>query len=387
MYNVDDLRREQFPFSAELTYFNHAGISPLPQAVLAATQKAAAALAADPERLFVEELMPMLGALAERGRRFLNAAQAEEIIPITTTSAALSAVASAIPWQEGDNVVFCELEFPSNAYPWMTLPYPGVEARIIPAVDGGLTLAGLLPYVDDQTRVIAASAIQFFTGHRTNLAAIGAFCRQRGILFVVDAIQSIGHMTTDVQAMNIDVLASGGQKSLLSLPGTGLLYVREAVAQALQPRPIGPNATRDYAHWLDYDLTPLPAAQRFGMGTPNILGLFALDASLRLLESLGVENVDRHTSALAAAAIAMLERLGYEVITPPGHGPIVTFCPRLDDAGADAVVAALAERQIAISKRGDAHRTPYLRLSFHAYNTLEELQRFEEAWREVAAPH
>lgn len=386
MYDIEALRREQFPFSAELAYFNHASISPLPQAVLQRTQHAAAGLAADPNRLFMEELMPMLERLAERGRRFLNAARADEIVGTPATSAAISAVASAIPWQEGDNVIFCELEFPSNAYPWMTVPYPGVEARIIPAVDGGLTLEGLLPYVDDRTRVIAASAIQFFSGHRTNLAAIGAFCRERGILFVVDAIQSIGHMVTDVQAMNIDVLASGGQKSLLALPGTGVLYVRAEVAERLQPKPIGPSATRDSMHWLDYDLTPLPAAQRFGMGTPNVLGLFALDASLQLLETLGVENIDRHTTALSAAAIAMLERLGYEVATPPGHGPIVTFCPRLDDAGADAAVAALEERQISICKRWDARRTPYLRLSFHAYNTLDELQRFEDAWREVA-PH
>lgn len=384
MYDIEALRRKQFPFSAELAYFNHASISPLPQAVLQRTQHAAAGLADDPNRLFMEELMPMLERLAERGRRFLNAARADEIVGTSATSAAISAVASAIPWQEGDNVIFCELEFPSNAYPWMTVPYPGVEARIIPAVDGGLTLEGLLPYVDDRTRVIAASAIQFFSGHRTNLAAIGAFCRERGILFVVDAIQSIGHMVTDVQAMNIDVLASGGQKSLLALPGTGVLYVRAEVAEKMQPRPIGPSATRDFMHWLDYDLTPLPAAQRFGMGTPNVLGLFALDASLQLLETLGVENIDRHTTALSAAAIAMLERLGYEVVTPPGHGPIVTFCPRLDDAAADAVVAALEERQISICKRWDARRTPYLRLSFHAYNTLDELQRFEDAWREVA---
>ncbi len=383
MYDVEALRREQFPFSAELTYFNHASISPLPQAVLGPVQKAAAGLAADPNRLFVEELMPMLGGLAERARRFLNAAKMEEIVGTATTSTAISAVVSAIPWQEGDNVVFCELEFPSNAYPWMTVPTPGVEARIVPAVDGGLTLEGLLPYVDERTRVIAASAIQFFSGHRTNLAAIGAFCRERGILFVVDAIQSIGHMVTDVQAMKIDVLASGGQKSLLALPGAGLLYVREEVAERLQPKPIGPSGTRDYMHWLDYDLTPLPAAQRFGMGTPNVLGLVALDASLHLLETLGVENVDRHTTELSAAAIAMLGRLGYEVVTPAGHGPIVTFCPRLDDAAADAVVAALEQRQISICKRWDAQRTPYLRLSFHAYNTLEELQRFEEAWREV----
>jgi selenocysteine lyase/cysteine desulfurase len=384
MYDIDVLRREQFPFCAELTYLNHASVSPLPQAALQSTQRAAVGLSRNPESYYVEELTPMLADLAERSRCLLNAAKVEEIVPITTTSAGLSAVASAIPWQEGDNVVFCELEFPSNAYPWMSQPHPGVEARIVPARDGGLTLDGLLPYVDERTRVVAASAIQFFTGHRTNLAAVGAFCRERGIFFVVDAIQSLGHMVTDVQAMKIDVLASGGMKSLLSLPGIGLLYVREEVAEKLQPRPIGPGSTRDYAHWLDYDLTPLPAAQRFGMGIPNLLGLAALHASLHLLEELGLANIDRHTTGLSAAAIAMLERLGYDVITPAGHGPIVTFCPRLDDAAADAVVAALAEQQIMISKRWDARKTPHLRLSFHAYNTMEELQRFEEAWHAVA---
>lgn len=384
MYDIEALRRGQFPISHEQAYFNHASISPLPQVVQSRAQQAVARLAQDPDRFFVDEVMPLLTDLGEHALQLLHAQSPQEIVPVTTTSAALSAVAMAIPWEPGDNVVFCDVEFPSNAFPWMTLRVSGVETRIVGAVNGGLTLEALVPNVDERTRVVAASAIQFFTGHRTNLAAIGAFCRQRGILFVVDAIQAIGHMAFDVQEMNIDVLASGGQKSLLSLPGIGLLYVRAEVAESLLPRPLGPNATRDYMHWLGYDLTPLPGALRFGMGTPNVVGLVALEASLRLLAEIGVREIDSHTTMLSAAAIAMLERLGYEVITPPGHGPIVTFCPRLDDEAADAAVTSLAEGGIIISKRWDANRTPYLRLSFHAYNTLEELERFEASWRDIA---
>jgi cysteine desulfurase / selenocysteine lyase len=384
MYDIEALRQDQFPLSSEQAYFNHASISPLPRSVFEQAHRALAGLAGNPDRFFLEEGMPLYTGLSGHAQRFLHAAEPEEVIPVASTYAALAVVATAIPWQEGANVIFCDIEFPSNAFPWMTLPAAGVEARRVPAAGGGLALETLLPCVDDKTRVVAASAIQFFTGHRTNLAAIGAFCRERGILFVVDAIQAIGHMAIDVEEIKIDVVASGGQKSLLSVPGIGLLYVRSDVAETLQPRPLGPNATRDYMHWLGYDLTPLPGAQRFGSGTPNVPGLFALEASLSLLEELGVANIDRHTTTLAAAAIAMLERLGYEVITPPGHGPIVTFCPQLDDEGADRAVAALAERAIFISKRWDAARTPYLRLSFHAYNAFEELQRFEDAWREIA---
>lgn len=311
MYNIDALRHDQFPMSSAQAYFDHTSISPLPQSVLRRAQYAVARLADVPSHFFHDEALPLMEGLGEQLRAYLNAATAQEVVPITSTSAGLSAVATAIAWQAGDNVVFCEMEFPSNAFPWMTLPAGGVEARMLPARDGGLTLEGLLPYVDERTRVVAASAIQFFSGHRTNMAAIGTFCRQRGILFVVDAIQAIGHMPIDVQQMKIDVLASGGQKSLFSLPGIGLLYVREQVAETLHPHPVGPNATEDFMHWLGYNLTLQPGALRFGMGTPNVAGLFALEASLRFLIELGVRNIERHTTTLSAAAIAMLQRLGY----------------------------------------------------------------------------
>src|SRR5690606_31424514 len=99
---------------------------------------------------------------------YINAQSAQEIVPVPSTSAGLSAIARSVEWQPGDNVLFCEIEFPSNAYPWLSLERMGVEVRQVPAVDGGLTLEALAPLVDERTRLVAASAIQFFTGHRTN---------------------------------------------------------------------------------------------------------------------------------------------------------------------------------------------------------------------------
>lgn len=383
MYDIQALRRAEFPHSSEaataVIYFNHAGISPLPARTQAKAQWAIAQLAANPGRFWLHEALPLIEDLHRLLAQLINAADPAEIVPIASTGIALNLVAQAIPWQPGDNVIFCRQEFPSNAYPWLSLARDGVEARQTPPDNGGLTLAALRPFVDERTRVVAASAIQFFSGHRTDLAEIGAFCHERGIWFVVDAIQAVGHMPIDVQAMHIDVLASGGQKSLLALPGQGFLYVRDEVCAQLQPRSIHGNATVDYAHWLKQDLTPLPGAARFNTGTPNVVGLIGLHSSVQLLLELGIANIDQHTRALSADAIARLTRLGYCVITPAdAPGPIVTFASDRSSAETDQLVNKLLEQNVVVVKHLDEAGSPYIRLSFHCYNTHEEVARFME---------
>jgi cysteine desulfurase / selenocysteine lyase len=381
MYDLTHLRQAEFPLSAQTIYFNHASISPIPARAQARMRWAVDRLAENPSRHFMEDGMPMFAQFTADIAAFINAASPAEIVPATTTSAAMNAVALAIDWRPGDNLILADMEFPSNAYPWMGLTRDGVEARLVPSVGGGLTLEALRPFVDANTRLIAASAIQFFSGHRTDLTAIGQFCRERGIIFAVDAIQAAGHIPLDVQAMGIDVLAAGGQKSLLAPPGVGFLYVRRELCDGWQPRMIGPNATVNYLHWLDYDLTPLPGAQRFMAGTPNTVGMFGLVASLSLLNELGMAEIDRHTSHLAAEAIRHVTDLGYAVVTPlDALGPIVTFASGRDAAATDEMVAALARQEMFAVKHLDGAGQPHIRLSFHCYNTETELERFMTAF-------
>jgi selenocysteine lyase/cysteine desulfurase len=376
MYDVQALRREEFPHSADLAYMNHAGISPLPQRTKREVQSAVEELAGDPNDYFGKRALPAFEALGVSLARFLNADSPAEIVATTTTSAALNAVAQAIDWRPGDNVLFCDLEFPSNAYPWMSLARDSVEPRCVPADEGGLTLRRLEEFVDERTRAVAVSSVQFFTGHRSDLAALGRFCRERGILFIVDAIQSIGHMPIDVEAMNIDVLATGGMKSLLALPGVGFLYVRGDLAETLRPRLIHGNATADYIHWLAYDLTPAPGAARFAAGTPNVPGLLAVAASLSLIEELGRENIDAHTTSLTRYAGGLLADEGYEVVTPlDAAGPILTFRSGYDAETTDRLVAHLAERRVIVCRHLDAAGAAYIRTSFHCYNLPEEIDR------------
>lgn len=377
MYDIDNLRRTEFPHSAELAYMNHAGISPLPQRTKRAIQAAVDGLSVNPNDFFGRIAMPVMETTKDLIARHINAADPSEIVFSTSTSAALNAIAQAIEWSEDDNIIFCDLEFPSNAYPWMSLTRDGVESRRVPSIDGGLTLEEVVKHADSHTRAVAVSAVQFFTGHRADLAAIGAYCRRHNILFIVDAIQAIGHMRIDVQSMNIDVLATGGMKSLLSLPGMGFLYVRKSLAETMEPRLIHGNSTEDYIHWLAYDLTPAPGAARFSAGTPNLPGVMSLGPSLNLIGELGIDNIDAHTTGLTNYAIERLVSEGFRVITPrDAAGPITTFQSPYDSETTDRLIQHLAEQRIVVCKHLDAGSTAFVRVSFHCYNTRNEFDRF-----------
>ena len=382
MYDIESLRREEFPASTNLTYLNHAGISPLPQRTKREVQSAIERLSEDPNAFFGKYALPAFVSLQESLASFINANSPSEIVYSTTTSAALNAVAQAIDWRPGDNILFCDQEFPSNAYPWMSLSRDGVESRRVPSENGGLTLRQVETHADDRTRAVTVSAIQFFSGHRADLVAIGRFCRERNILFIVDAIQAIGHMVFDVQAMNIDILATGGMKSLLALPGAGFIYVRDGVSSKMNPRLIHGNSTVDYLHWLDYDLTPQPGAARLSSGTTNVPGVLSIGASLTLLNDLGPANIDKHTTALIHYAIDNLTNEGYEVVTSKDtSGPIATFRSPFDSDTTDRLIQFLSDRQVVVCKHLDAGTSAYIRASVHCYNTTTDIDRLLEELR------
>lgn len=386
MYDLESLRRDEFPLSENLAYLNHAGISPLPQRTKREVQWAIEMLSNDPNAFFGKYALPAFISIQEALARHVKAQSPSEIVFSTTASAALNTVAQAIDWRAGENILFCDQEFPSNAYPWMSLSRDGIESRCVPTDNGGLTLRQVEAYADDHTRAVTASAVQFFSGHRTDMVAIGRFCRDHNILFIVDAIQAIGHMPFDVELMNIDILATGGMKSLMALPGVGFIYVREAVAEAMRPRLIHGNSTVDYLHWLAYDLTPQPGAARLSSGTPNVPGILSMGSSLALINELGPENIDSHTTQLTQYALDSLERDGYQVITPhDAAGPIATFHSRYDSETTDRLIQFLAERNIVVCKHLDAARAAYVRVSFHCYNNTAEIDRLLEALREFVS--
>jgi cysteine desulfurase/selenocysteine lyase len=379
-YDVDALRKAEFPHVIDQANLNNAATVPTPlrtqKKMMEYFEKEIINAHWHMTTHPVDYYMEFVAAVS----KLLNA-EASEIGAVEGCSAGLNYIAQALDIQPGENIIFCDHEYPANAYPWLSLKRDGAEIKMVPPVNGGLTLESVQEAATERTRVVAASAVQFFSGHRTDMAAIGKFCRERNFLFVVDAIQAIGHMPIDVKSMNIDVLVTGGHKSIMAGPGFGFLYVRDAVSEALKPRLIGSVSTMGWTNYLKYDLTPHEGAWRFVLGTPNFMGQQGMVASISLINELTREAIDRHTTRLAEQALEMATARGYELLTTPHeHGPIATFKSRWTYEETMAFVDKLEEEQdIFIGKTRDRQDNAYFRMSFHCYNTEEDLQRAFDA--------
>ncbi len=388
-YDNTALRADEFPLTETVTYLNHAGISPLPERSRRAAQYAVDRMAQNASKFFGTDGIPMLERFHHELKAYINAEHASDICPVQSNSLAFNLVAGAIDWHPGDNIIFCDVEFPANAYPWTALERQGVTCKIVAPQHGTLTVEAVDAVVDQNTRLVAVSSMQFFTGARADLAALGAYCRERGILFSVDAIQSIGHIPIDVQAMNIDILACGGQKSLMALTGIGFLYVRPEVADQMHPSFVGANNVEGWEHWLNYDMTPRKGALRFMTGTFNVPGIFTVVSSLSLINELGIHNIDAYTTQLAGHFMDELDARGYEILTPRDpahHGPIVTFKAAETSEATDQIVKYLADHETPTVKHLDAAGHSFLRLSLHCYNNQQDSARFFEYFSSAAQP-
>jgi cysteine desulfurase/selenocysteine lyase len=380
MYDLEALRTSEFPHMLDWINLDNAAGAPAPQRTMAKMKQVMDERVATSRWHVGRYPLELLGGFMASAAALINAASPRELVYVEGCSVGLNLFAQSLPLAAGDNIVLCDLEYPANVYPWMSREREGVVVQQIPSVDGGLTLDSLRGAVDDRTRVVTVSAVQFFTGHRTDLAAIGAFCRERDILFVVDAIQAVGHIPIDVRAMNIDALVTGAHKSLMAAPGNGFMYVRDAVCSDLKPRTVGSISTASFLNYLNYDLTPQPGAGRFLIGTPSVEGIAGMVESIGLINELTRPAIEDHTAGLAAKALQMAEARGFELTTKPGkQGPIATFKSKLGRDETAALVQKLDDDKIALARRVDREGNAHLRMSFHCYNTEQELTRAFDA--------
>jgi selenocysteine lyase/cysteine desulfurase len=214
------------------------------------------------------------------------------------------------------------------------------------------------------------STVVFATGFRNDLEAVGRICKERGIYFVVDGIQSLGALPFDVQAANVDFLAAGSQKWLLGPQGAGFLYVRRELLGELIPGAyVGAASVVDFTNFLDYNFTPQPTAERFHLGTPTTPSLIGLHASLELIQEIGIENIAERVLMLAGTAIGDLSERGFNLCadtSPERRSGIV-----IAEVGDPKAASARLEQQgIVCIPRGRG-----IRIAPHFYNTEEEILR------------
>ena len=377
---LEELRQE-FPLTQEYTYLNHAAISPLPGRTRAAMTRFIE------KRRFVGQAWEEYETLDQDLRQSLGQlinASPEEIALVQNTAEGLNIAAHAIPFQPGDNVVFCDMEYPANVYAWLNLERRGVEARIVPHREGGLALDDLEAHLDQRTRVVAASSVEFLTGFRNDLQSIGELCKARGIYFVVDGIQSLGVIPLDVRECQIDLLSCGGPKWLMGPCGQGFLFCRQELIEEMRPAYAGATSVVDFLNFRDYDLTFLPDAKRFELGTPNLAGIVGLLASVNLLQEVGIEEIRRWTLHLTDVLIDDLQQRGYQIascLRPEHRSAIISFTT--PDVQADGQTHTGYDKLIA-HKVIVSLRENYIRVSPHCYNTEEEVLRVGQVLDEIS---
>jgi cysteine desulfurase/selenocysteine lyase len=362
--------RAEFPSAGRQVHMNHAGISPLPQRVAAAV------------RTFAEQAL-LLDAAVYRGWEAradavraaaarLIGARPHEIAFVRSTSEGLSLVASGLAWQPGDNVVTVADEYPSNVYPWFGLQRLGVETRLLARPGLRFGADEVADLIDARTRVVAVSAVDWQSGFRADLAALGELCRRRDVLFVVDAIQAVGALQTDVAACAIDVLAAGGHKWLLAPEGCGLLFVSDRIVERVHPVVLGWKSVENAGVYLPYHFELRRDAARLEPGSAPHLGIHALGAAIDLLLEIGPAEIEARVLETTDQLAEGLQRIGATILSPRGRrerSAILTFA--LGDTA--TLHRALTDAQITVRSRLSG-----IRLAPHFYNDANDIARVLE---------
>ncbi len=364
--------REVFPITRNYNFQNHAAVGPL-------SRRAGGAIREYLEHAEqnsylrsgsfkrVERVRALVGGLIN--------ANPDEIAFTKNTSEGISFVANGLTWQSGDNVVITSAEFPANVYPWEALRPQGVHVRMVLEEDGRIPLERVLETIDNRTRVVSISSVQFASGFRTDLATLGEFCQSKGVFLCADAIQSLGAFPIDVKAMNIDFLAGDGHKWLCAPEGAGLFYVRKELQGFLRPTTIGWLSMKNPFEFGKHQFEFADTARRYEAGSYNMPGIFALGAAIELVREIGIDKIARRLLDLTDRLTTGLREKGYRVISsrsPSEASGIVSFISDVHDH--EEVQRHLeAEHRIVIAVRcGRLRASPYI------YNTQREIDQLIE---------
>jgi selenocysteine lyase/cysteine desulfurase len=363
-----DAVREEFPITKEWLYFDAASLTPYCTPVLGALQKFQrerrdrGSLHYDD---WCEEIERCRGLAAK-----LSGANLNEIALTKNTSEGINLATLIIDWKPGDNVVLSDLDFTTNIYPFQNLKDKGVEVKYIKSEEGMVLPEDVEREIDDNTKLVSLSNVLYRNGYRIDVEKIGAICREREVLFNVDATQALGALPVDVKKANVDFLSVTGFKWLLSPFGSGFCYIKE---EFLECSPIIGWRSVENPFALDaHNYTILDSAKRFETGTLDLGAFIGMNAALDLIESIGAGKIEKRIIELSSHLTSELNDAGLDVLSnfdEANRSGIVSF----DNFG--------ITREDLIKHKIIATARDYVRLSPHIYNTKDEISEAVEIIR------
>ena len=372
---MNDRLRALFPITERAVYLNHAAVSPTPLPTVEAVEAQLRDVARNGSLHYRSWV-----AVKERARRLaaeMIGARPEQIAFMRNTSDGLSTVANGLKWQACENVVTFRREFPSNIYAWLRLREAfGVEVRMCEERDGRVDLKELIDLIDEKTRVVAISQVQYESGFRADLERLGRAARKHDALLVVDIIQAMGALPTDVEALLIDVAAGGGHKWLLAPEGIGLLYLSDRARERIEPTLVGWASVKDPEDYTNFEQEWSGGALAWETGTAPTALIHGLEASLSLLMETGVERIAAHLNELTDHLCERLSGRSYQVVSSRREGEKSQIvCIRHQGSWAPyELYAHLKQRNIIVAPRGGR-----LRIAPHLYNTAAEIETLVNA--------
>ena len=296
----------------------------------------------------------------------LIGAEPEEVALVASASAGVNALASALSFKQRNKVVLGEFEFPTMGHIWLAQRPRGAEVTFVRAENNRIRVEAYDALVDKNTLIVPLTHMCFMNGFRSPVAEITKIAHDRGALVLLDDYQDSGTRPIDVKAMQVDAYVSGTLKYLLGPPGLAFMYVRKSIAESLVPTVTGWFGQRNPFAFDVRLLDPAPGARRFESGTPPIPTIYGAIAGVKLLQEYGLQDVADRIRILTNALICGALELGIQIKTPlDSVGPLVV----LQSKDAEGLVRLFAKEGVVCSSRHDG-----LRISFHAYNTLDEVK-------------
>jgi cysteine desulfurase / selenocysteine lyase len=385
MFDNDTVARARalFPYLASgRIYVNHAATSPYSIRVVAALQRHMEGRATGDIDTYWSDIK-MIDELRGRVKTMINAESTDRIALLGNTTDALNVVASGLDWKSGDRVLLNDAEFPANLYPYINLKRLGVALDFLHAPNGVVTVDDVEQALTPRTRLVGLSAVQFLSGYRADIETIGQLCRERGVIFAVDGIQSVGAVRTDVRAMHIDALAAGAQKWQMATQGSGFLYLTEDLQSRINQSHLGWLSVDNPWDFRALDQPLAASARRFESGSLFMSCFHAMNASVSTLLEFGIDSIEQHLAGLTGILLEEFHSIrAIETITPNAparRGGIVSVRTARPDLS-EVLDKGLKRRNIIAAVREGC-----VRFSPHFYNSKEDMHATAQAVREIAA--